>query len=328
MYSASCAAVAGTITRGTPTSSAARTISATYESAPAGVSGVPNSCLATIVESTSAAWIHSSRAGSLAAYERPVTGSVPLTRSWILRTRAAARSADAFSAKLTVTTYAEVAASLPTGSSRQPLCWSTPAMASGCSAWIISARNPATGADMSAAVCQVTLSGPKNPSSARSCGTLVAYAAADLLTSPAASECTVSVIPAKLREPGPLLAVRAALINPSEGLRCAGRWRGWPPSQRPDGHCHAGERGNRRHNDATVRPGHERRGGVAEQGCAGRSADVMRDRSRGTDRPSCGGRCRRPGRAELAQVTGVRGCRDAPDHGDAEHASKVPGRVV
>ena len=94
---------------------------------------------------------------------RPVTGSVPRTCSWIRRTRAAARSAAARSPKLTVVRYADVAASLPTGSWRQSLCWSTPAMASGCSACIISARRPATGVPRSVLTRQVTLAGPKNP---------------------------------------------------------------------------------------------------------------------------------------------------------------------
>ena len=66
---------------------------------------------------------------------------------------------------------AEVAASLPTGSRRQPLCWSTPAMASGCSACTSSERSPATGAERSPPTRQVTLAGPKNPSSAGCVGT-------------------------------------------------------------------------------------------------------------------------------------------------------------
>jgi hypothetical protein len=64
-----------------------------------------------------------------------------------------------------------VAASLPTGSARQRLCWSTPAITSGCKACISSARRPAAGADRSALTCQVTLAGPKNPSSSGSAGT-------------------------------------------------------------------------------------------------------------------------------------------------------------
>ena len=56
--------------------------------------------------------------------------------------------------------YAAVAASLPTGSVRQSLCWSTPAIASGCSACISTERSPATGADRSADSRQVTLPGP------------------------------------------------------------------------------------------------------------------------------------------------------------------------
>ena len=64
-----------------------------------------------------------------------------------------------------------MAASLPTGSVRQSLCWSTPAMASGCSACSSSERSPATGADRSALTRQVTLAGPKNPSSSGVTGT-------------------------------------------------------------------------------------------------------------------------------------------------------------
>ena len=51
------------------------------------------------------------------------------------------------------------------------LCWSTPAIASGCSACIISDRRPATGPPRSALIFQVTLAGPKNPSSAGRSGT-------------------------------------------------------------------------------------------------------------------------------------------------------------
>ena len=68
-------------------------------------------------------------------------------------------------------TYAEVAASLPTGSWRQSLCWSTPAMASGCSACTISARRPAIGQPGSLLTRQVTLPGPNSPSSAGVSGT-------------------------------------------------------------------------------------------------------------------------------------------------------------
>ena len=64
-----------------------------------------------------------------------------------------------------------MAASLPTGSVRQSLCWSTPAIASGCSACSSSERSPATGADRSALTRQVTLAGPKNPSSSGVTGT-------------------------------------------------------------------------------------------------------------------------------------------------------------
>ena len=80
-----------------------------------------------------------------------------------------------------------MAASLPTGSVRQSLCWSTPAIASGCSAWISSDRSPATGAARSALTRQVTLAGPKKPSSSGVTGTAAAYAAADRSTRPAAS---------------------------------------------------------------------------------------------------------------------------------------------
>src|SRR5271166_6261904 len=57
-------------------------------------------------------------------------------------------------------------------------------MASGCSAWIISDRRPATGPDRSVLSRQVTLPGPKKPSSAGCSGTLAAYAAAERSTSP------------------------------------------------------------------------------------------------------------------------------------------------
>ena len=123
------------------------------------------------MDSTSAACTQSSSAGSLASYRRPVTSSTPVTRVWIRRTLAAARSAVARSPKLIVVTYADVAASLPTGSSRQPLCWSTPAIASGCSACTISDRSPATGPVTSPLIFHVTLAGPKKPSSAGRSGT-------------------------------------------------------------------------------------------------------------------------------------------------------------
>src|ERR1039457_45758 len=100
------------------------------------------------------------------------------------RTRAETRSAVALSPTLTVVTYEDVAARRPTGSLRQSLCWSTPAMASGCSAWIISDRRPEMGPDRSVVSRQVTLPGPKNPSSAGWSGTLDAYAAAERSTSP------------------------------------------------------------------------------------------------------------------------------------------------
>ena len=51
---------------GTPTSSAATTISATYRSASAAGSGVPNISQVAMPESTRAACTHSSSAGSLA----------------------------------------------------------------------------------------------------------------------------------------------------------------------------------------------------------------------------------------------------------------------
>ena len=97
--------------------------------------------------------------------------SVPVTFSWIFRTDAAIRSAAAFSPKLTVARYRDVAANRPIGSVRQSLCWSTPAIASGCSAWISSARSPPTGPDKSPLARQVMLAGPKKPSSAARSGT-------------------------------------------------------------------------------------------------------------------------------------------------------------
>ena len=100
------------------------------------------------------------------------------------RTRSDSRSAVARSPTLTVVTYEPVAASRPTGSLRQSLCWSTPAMASGCRAWIISERSPPMVPDRSVLSRQVTLRGPKNPSSAGCSGTLAAYDAADRSTSP------------------------------------------------------------------------------------------------------------------------------------------------
>ena len=124
-----------------------------------------------MADSTRAACTHSSSAGSLAEYGWPVTVSTPLTWVWIRRTIAAARSAAARSPKLIVVTYAEVAASRPTGSWRQPLCWSTPAIASGCRACISSDRRPAMGPARSPLSRQVTLAGPKNPSSAGCSGT-------------------------------------------------------------------------------------------------------------------------------------------------------------
>jgi len=82
-----------------------------------------------------------------------------------------ARRALASSPKLIVARYAEVAASLPTGSRRQSLCWSTPAIASGCSACIMRERRPATGEARSVLTRQVMLAGPKTPSSAGLSGT-------------------------------------------------------------------------------------------------------------------------------------------------------------
>ena len=76
-------------------SSAAAVISATYWSCSAGVSGAPYSSAAARPESTSAACTQMSSAGSPAAYGRPVTGSMPFTRSCTLRTRAAAARAAA-----------------------------------------------------------------------------------------------------------------------------------------------------------------------------------------------------------------------------------------
>ncbi len=58
--------LAGTSSRGTPTSSASVTISATKRSASGAGSGVPNSAAAAIPESTNVACTQSSRAGSLA----------------------------------------------------------------------------------------------------------------------------------------------------------------------------------------------------------------------------------------------------------------------
>ncbi len=61
-------------------------------------------------------------------------------------------------------------------------------MASGCSAWISTERSPATGADRSAASRQVTLPGPKNPSSPGRSGTPATKAAAYRSTRPTAAE--------------------------------------------------------------------------------------------------------------------------------------------
>ena len=87
-----------------------------------------------------------------------------------------------------------MAASLPTGSGRQLLCWSTPAIASGCSACSISARSPATDLPRSPATRQVTLAGPKYPSSAGCSGTPDTYAAAERSTRPAAAAYASAVI--------------------------------------------------------------------------------------------------------------------------------------
>jgi hypothetical protein len=70
------------------------------------------------------------------------------------------------------------------GSSRHWLCWSTPAIASGCSACSSSDRSPETGTDRSACSRHVTLPGPKKPSSAGSAGTQAANAAAARWKSP------------------------------------------------------------------------------------------------------------------------------------------------
>ncbi len=83
---------------------------------------MPNDPAATMPDSTRVACTQSSRAGSLAAYGRPVIASVPVMCSCTRRTRAAARSAAARSPKLIVARYPDVAASLPTGSERQLLC--------------------------------------------------------------------------------------------------------------------------------------------------------------------------------------------------------------
>ena len=103
MYRSRVATLSGIISGGTPSSSAAIAISATYASASASVSGVPNRALAARPESTSAACTHSSSAGSPAAYGWPVTVSTPRTRVWMARTRCATRLALSLSPNVTVT---------------------------------------------------------------------------------------------------------------------------------------------------------------------------------------------------------------------------------
>src|ERR1700722_8240990 len=80
-------------------------------------------------------------------------------------------------------------------------------MASGCSACISRDRRPATAPDKSALIRQVTLAGPKKPSSAGCSGIPLTCAAADRSTSPAAAAYrsspneVIALIPLKLPTP-------------------------------------------------------------------------------------------------------------------------------
>src|SRR5689334_13071095 len=66
---------------------------------------------------------------------------------------------------MVVITKLLVRASLPQGSSRNLLCWSTAAIARGSSACTSSARMPPTSITGSAWMCHATLSGPNRPTS-------------------------------------------------------------------------------------------------------------------------------------------------------------------
>jgi hypothetical protein len=91
-------------------------------------------------------------------------------------------------------------------------------MASGCSAWIMSARRPATGAARSPLIRQATLAGPKNPSSAGCSGMPLLKAAADRSTSCAASAywfipaASISVTRPVVSQHCPQLALWAASV--------------------------------------------------------------------------------------------------------------------
>ncbi len=90
---------------------------------------------------TSAVCTQVSRSGSSARYGLP-SGAVPRTRVWMRRTRPITSRAAGEEPKVVVVMNRTVPFSRPTGSARKSECWSTPAMASGCSDWSMRAANP------------------------------------------------------------------------------------------------------------------------------------------------------------------------------------------
>src|SRR5690606_7976247 len=95
---------------------------------------------------------------------------MPLTRSWMARTRAINRSASARLAKVVPAMNCPVRRSRPSMSWRQLECSQTPARASGCSIWIIRALMPPISMEVkSLCTFQHTDWGPNRPGSPRGC---------------------------------------------------------------------------------------------------------------------------------------------------------------
>ena len=151
-------------------SSALVRCSATNASRSAAENGSPLRWAMSAQEATSPQCTHSSNSGSSTRYRVP-SGSVPVSGSWIIRTRRPARSASATVPNVRVSRNFLVRLSLAHASagSVMPVAFcSVPRITRGCRACRYSARTTATHMIRLLMIRQVTDPGPNKPSSSRS----------------------------------------------------------------------------------------------------------------------------------------------------------------
>ena len=152
-----------------PMSSALVRCSATKASRSAAENGSRLRRAMSAQEATSPQCTHSSSSGSSTWYRVP-SGSVPVSGSWILRTRRPARSASAVVPNVRVSMNVLVRLSLAqasTGSVIVAAFCSVPRITRGCRACRYSARRTATHMIRLVMIRQVTDWGPNKPSSSR-----------------------------------------------------------------------------------------------------------------------------------------------------------------